>query len=184
MAKKITFGLALLVVFLGAIGFSGLKVVQHRILLNAKAPHLVSSPEPEIDFPFRKLDGSQVHLAETKGKVVFVNLWGTWCIQCVAEMPTVQALYNRFRGDPSVVFLIISRLDSPGTVSRYARLNHLDLSFYTADDADIPASMQLNQFPATFIYSPTGMMMVKHTGAADWSAPAVVSYITDLETKR
>jgi thiol:disulfide interchange protein len=83
MAKKIMFGLTLLLVLLGTIGFCGWKAVQHRILLNAKAPHLVSSPEPEIDFPFRKLDGTRMHLAETKGKVVFVDLWGTWCIQCV-----------------------------------------------------------------------------------------------------
>jgi len=184
MAKKIILSLPLLVILLGTIGFCGWKSVQHRIFLNAKAPHLVSSPEPEIDFPFRKLDGTEMHLAETKGKVVFVDLWGTWCIQCVAEMPTVQALYNQFRNDPNVTFLIVSRLDSAETVRRYARRNHFDLPFYTTDDADIPASMQLNQFPATFLYSPDGTMMVKHTGAADWSAPAVASYINNLKTKR
>jgi len=184
MAKKIIVRVAVLLVLLGVMRFCGWKAVQHRILLNAKAPHLVSFPEPQIDFRFRKLDGTQMHLAEMKGKVVFVDLWGTWCIQCVAEMPTVQALYDRFRNDPHVSFLIISRLDSVDTIRRYARRNHLDLPFYTTEDADIPASMQLKQFPATFLYAPDGAMMVKHTGAADWSAPAVVSYINNLKTKQ
>ncbi len=183
MVNKIIFGLALLLVLLGAIGFGGWKAVQHRILLNARAPHLVSSPEPEIDFPFRKLDGTQMHLADTRGKVVFVDLWRTWCIQCVAEMPTVQTFYDQFRNDPDVIFLVVSRLDSPEAVRRYARRNHFDLPFYTAEDADIPASMQLNQFPATFLYSRDGTMMIKHKGAADWSAPAVVSYINDLKAR-
>jgi thiol-disulfide isomerase/thioredoxin len=183
MAKKIVFGLSLLLLCLGAAGYSGWKIIQHHILLNAKAPHLVSSPEPGTDFPFRKLDGTQMHLAETKGKVVFVDLWGTWCIQCVAEMSTVQALYDKFRNDPNVTFLIISRWDSAETVRRYARRNHFDLPFYTTDDDDIPASMHLNQFPATFLYAPDGTMMLKHTGAADWAAPAVVSYINGLKKK-
>ena len=183
MAKKILSGLALLLVCLGLFAVWGWVTVQHRILANAKAPNLVSSPEPQIDFRFRKLDGTPRHLAQTKGKVVFVDLWGTWCIQCVAEMPTVQALYNRFRNDPDVTFLIISRLDTPEAVRRYARRHHYDLPFYITNDADIPASMQLHQFPATFLYSRNGTMMVKHTGAADWSTPAVVSYINDLKTR-
>jgi hypothetical protein len=113
-----------------------------------------------------------------------LSIYGGLGAFSASEMPTVQAHYDQFRNDPTVTFLIISRLDSPETVRRYARRNHFDPPFYTTDDADIPASMQLNQFPATFLYSPDGTMMVKHTGAADWSAPAVVSYINDLKTKR
>ena len=71
-----------------------------------------------MDFSFKDLDGKQMRLSDTRGKIVFVALWGTWCIQCVAEMPTVQALYNKFRNDPDVKFLIISCLDSLDAVRR------------------------------------------------------------------
>jgi hypothetical protein len=60
-------------------------------------------------------------------------------------MPAVQKLYDQYRTDPDVAFLIISRLDSPAAVRRYSRLRHYDLPFYTMDDDDIPPSMQLNQ---------------------------------------
>jgi len=181
IAKKIIVALAFLLVLAGGISLLGWRLLQRRIALNAHAPHLVSFAEPAVDFPFWTLDGGTKHLSEVKGKVVFLDLWGTWCIQCVAEMPTVQALYDHYRNDPNVAFLIVSRLDSPETVRRYARRNHLDLPFYTTDDADIPASMHLNQFPATFIYAPDGTLMVKHTGAADWSAPSVISFIDGLK---
>jgi len=184
MAKKIMLSLVVLLLLAGVLGFCGWKVVQRRIARNARAPRLVSSPEPAVDFAFRGLDGTPMRLSETKGKVVFVDLWGTWCIQCVAEMPTVQALYDRFRDDPDVRFLMISRMDSPETVRRYARRNRFDLPFYTMEDAEIPASMQLQQFPATFLYAPDGTLMVKHTGAADWDAPSVVGYIEGLKGKR
>jgi hypothetical protein len=64
-------------------------------------------------------------------------------------MPTVQKLYNHYRNDPQVKFLIVSRMDKPAAVRSYASRNHLDLPFYITYDDEIPPSMQLNQYPAT-----------------------------------
>ena len=54
-------------------------------------------------------------------------------MQCVAEMPTVQKLYDHYRNDPDVEFLIVSRLDSPLAVGSYAYRSHLDLPFYVTE---------------------------------------------------
>jgi thiol-disulfide isomerase/thioredoxin len=179
--KKFALTAALCLLTLGVIAILGWKFIQHRIALNERAPHLVRINQPADDFPFRTLDGNVQRLSETKGKVVFVDLWGTWCIQCVAEMPTVQELYNHYRNDPDIVFLVISRLDSPATVRRYAHLHHYDLPFYTMNDDSIPASMSLNQFPATFLYAPDGSLAAKHTGAANWSDQRVIDFIDGLK---
>jgi thiol-disulfide isomerase/thioredoxin len=182
LVRKIALTVALCLLALGTVAILGWKLVEHRIALREQVPDLVRIHQPADDFLFWTLDGNEKRLTETKGKVVFVDLWGTWCIQCVAEMPAVQALYNHYRNDPSVDFLIISRLDSPSAVRRYADLHHYDLPFYVMDDGSIPASMQLNQFPATFLYSPDGSLAAKHTGAADWSSPSVIAFIDGLKT--
>jgi thiol-disulfide isomerase/thioredoxin len=176
--KKLARVAVLCLLALGGIAILGWSFVQHRIARNERAPALVRIHEPAEDFPFRTLDGKVEWLSEMRGKVVFVDLWGTWCIQCVAEMPTVQELYNHYRGDPGVVFLVISRMDSPATVRRFASLHHYDLPFYTMDDDSIPTSMQLHQFPATFLYAADGTLAAKHTGAADWSGRDGVSGVT------
>jgi thiol-disulfide isomerase/thioredoxin len=181
LMKKLALAAALCLLALGAVAILGWKYVEHRIALREQAPDLVRIHQAADDFPFRTLDGNAERLSDMKGKVIFVDLWGTWCIQCVAEMPTVQDLYNHYRNDPDVAFLIISRLDSPATVRRYAQRHHYDLPFYTMDDTSIPASMQLNQFPATFLYAPDGSLAARHTGAADWSSPQVVAFIDGLE---
>jgi thiol-disulfide isomerase/thioredoxin len=36
-------------------------------------------------------------VAKQKGKVVFVNMWATWCAPCVAEFPDVVKLYQKYR---------------------------------------------------------------------------------------
>jgi thiol-disulfide isomerase/thioredoxin len=127
------------------------------------------------------LDGEQQHLSATKGQVVFLDLWGTWCVQCVAEMPTMQKLYDHYKDDPQVKFLIVSRLDTPARVRLYAQHGHYDLPFYVTHDDDIPDSMQLNQYPATFIFAKDGSLVSKHVGAADWSADSVISFIDQLK---
>ena len=146
-----------------------------------RPPHLQLQPGPASDLTYRTLDGIPQLLSSTKGQVVFLDLWGTWCVQCIAEMPTVQKLYDHYKDDPQVKFLIVSRMDKPSAVRSYARRNHLDLPFYITHDDEIPPAMQLNQFPATFLYAVDGTLVAKHTGAADWSAPTVIAFIDHLK---
>jgi len=42
-------------------------------------------PAPEVGFP--TLTGGEDSLAEYRGQVVLLNIWGTWCPPCVREIP-------------------------------------------------------------------------------------------------
>lgn len=182
LRRKIVAGLVGAFALAAIVAVAGWKHVTLNIRRNERAPHLEVQRRPAVDFPFKTLAGEPRRLADFKGKTVFLDLWGTWCIQCVAEMPTVQNLYDHYRNSPDVVFLIVSRLDSPAKVRLYAAQNGYDLPFYVMEDSDIPAAMQLNKFPATSLYSPDGQLAAQHVGAADWSAPAVVSFIDSLRS--
>lgn len=98
-------------------------------------------------------------------------------------MPTVQALYDRFEHDPMVVFLIVSRLDTPQRVEHYARLGRYSLPFFVTRDEDVPPSMYFQQYPATFIYSRDGRIVAQHAGGADWDDPSVSAFINGLKAQ-
>ena len=45
-------------------------------------------------FTIKDLKGNKVSFDQFKGKVVFLNLWATWCGPCKAEMPGIQKLFS------------------------------------------------------------------------------------------
>ena len=138
-------------------------------------------PAAAYNFSYKSLDGQVHNLSELRGKVVFVNFWGTWCIRCVAEMPTIQKLYDQLKNDPSVAFVIASRLDTPSKVRLYAKYGHYDLPFYTLHDSDVPQALQFNQYPTTFIFAKDGSLAESQVGGANWDDPSVAQSIRRLE---
>ena len=175
-----------ILVFVGVALIAGIgffKYATHRVASRMAPPLLQRETKVVPDLAYRTLDGQLHHISESKGKIVFLDLWGTWCIQCVAEMPTVQALYDHYRNDPDVQFIIVSRLDSPATVRSYASRNHFVLPFYVTRDEDVPDTMYLRQYPATFIYARDGSIAAQHAGAANWDDSSVISFINRLKSQ-
>lgn len=56
-----------------------------------------------FDFALRDLEGNLVRRADSEGKVTIVNLWGTWCPPCRAEIPHFVDLQNEFRDQGLVI---------------------------------------------------------------------------------
>ena len=51
------------------------------------------------DFTVTCLDGSEFHLADTRGKPTIINLWATYCTPCVQELPHFNELYHEHEDD-------------------------------------------------------------------------------------
>lgn len=165
----------------GTFGF--IKYGEWLVKNRLKAPEVPQELRENYNFKYTTLDGQDKQVADLKGKVVFVNFWGTWCIPCVAEMPTVQKLYDQFKTDTFIVFVIASRLDGPDKIRSFAAKHNYTLPFYTIKDEDIPQAMRLNQYPATFIYDRQGNIAMKHINGADWSDTSVVHFMQKLEAR-
>jgi thiol-disulfide isomerase/thioredoxin len=56
-------------------------------------PYQVGQP---VDFKFTALDGREVDVQKMKGKVVIIDFWSTTCGPCLAEMPMLKSIYDRF----------------------------------------------------------------------------------------
>ena len=52
--------------------------------------------QPLPDFNFKDLDGKMVHLSQLKGKPIIINLWFVECPPCIAEMPALNSIKDRY----------------------------------------------------------------------------------------
>jgi thiol-disulfide isomerase/thioredoxin len=59
--------------------------------------HLKRPPGIAFDFTLPDLDGKPVSLGQLKGKVVFIDIWGTWCKPCREAIPNLIALHRKYR---------------------------------------------------------------------------------------
>lgn len=128
---------------------------------------------------FRKGDGKTVDLASLKGKVVFMNFWATWCPPCIAEMPSINALYGKFNDNENVVFLMVDVDGNYQKSDSFMKKHHYDLQV-VSPAGEIPPVFMQGAVPTTVILDKEGKMVYRQEGAADYNSPELVDMISKL----
>jgi thiol-disulfide isomerase/thioredoxin len=121
-----------------------------------------------------------VQLSALRGKVVFINVWATWCPPCIEEMPTMQQLHDRFH-DRGLEILAIS-IDALGTQVIVPFMQEHRLSFTTLLDPEgkVERLYHTNGVPESFIVDKRGFLVEKVVGPRDWSHPQVIALFERL----
>lgn len=71
------------------------KLDQNRLNLNTKAPLL--------NIPFNDLKGNTHSFETFENKIIIVNIWATWCVPCVAEIPQLKNLYSKYKNKLEII---------------------------------------------------------------------------------
>jgi len=68
-------------------------------LLNLPGPDLIAVTD---------LSGVILDKSKLKGKIVVMDFWATWCVPCMKELPYLQRVYDAYKNNPDVVFMVIN----------------------------------------------------------------------------
>ena len=147
---------------------------------NAAAP----VPAGDIASDFKLEDaftGETVSLSSLKGKVVFLNIWATWCGPCRQEMPSMETLYEDLKTNKDFVMLAVSQ-DSKGksAVVPYVEKNGYHFRILLDPENKVGDSYGVSGVPETFIIDRSGRIVAHHMGAFDWSRPDVKEALQEL----
>jgi thiol-disulfide isomerase/thioredoxin len=121
------------------------------------------------DYSYRDTFGNTITISGLKNKVVFVNYWATWCPPCLAEMPSVNGLYMKFKNNPNVVFIMVDTDNDQLKSETFLKNNHYNLPLYTSV-SKFPDTLLDGTIPTTLIFGKDGKLKYKHTGAADYNS--------------
>ena len=128
------------------------------------------------DFELPALRGDYVKLSDYRGKVVFLNIWATWCPPCREEMPFMEALYRRLK-DREFEMLAVS-IDREGekVVSPFAEKYGLTFPVLLDPDSKTYRLYGLTGVPETFIVDKSGVVIYKIIGPQNWMKKEWLDY--------
>lgn len=136
----------------------------------------------EDDIAMVDASGKVVSLSDLKGKVVFINLWATWCRPCVEEMPTISSLKDQFEGNDNIVFALLNVEADLEKSKKFMKDRQLDLPIYVLGK-DLPPKYFQGAIPTTLIFDKSGALVSLSQGARDFSQPEVFSALNELTKK-
>ncbi len=163
------FGAAtLLVLVLGAV--AGLQYMHPAPRTGYQAP----------DFALPDLQGHMVRLSDFRGKVVFLNLWATWCPPCRMEMPAMEKLHRRLQDRDFVMLAVAEDEGGSQAVAPFVRETGLTFRVLLDPEATLSPRFGATGYPETFLIDRDGQVVNHTIGPAEWDGPEMIAYIERL----
>ena len=144
---------------------------------------LHTMPEPrKLDLHFTAADGTPRSLADYAGRTVVLNLWATWCVPCVREMPALDDLAKIVAGDGVVVLPVSSDHGGAPVVQRFYDEHKIaNLPVLLDPMSAMAHTLGVRGIPMTLLIDPQGQEVGWLEGAADWSAPDAVAAVRKVK---
>jgi len=182
---KPVFGALVVIVLLQATGLIGTvsfltqSAALHSGLLNAGVEVLEAPQEFDYNFAIKDLSGKKINFEQYKGKVVFLNLWATWCGPCRAEMADIQKLYSRIDKE-KVAFVMLSIDEDRNKAKVESYVYNKAFTFpvfmpsgYLSEQLHVPS------IPTTFVISKDGKIIMKEVGTKNYNTDKFKKFLEE-----
>ncbi len=117
-----------------------------------------------------------IDFAASKNKVILINYWATWCPPCIAEMPSLQELYNDYH--EKVVFLFVTN-EVDEDISKFMDAKQYNYPVYRSL-SEHPEPFVNNPIPQTYLIDKKGNIVIDKSNAANWNSDKVRETIDNL----
>lgn len=145
--------------------FEKIKVIERARRKERILAARIAEAESVTPFSLKTLDVKLISSVDLKGKVVVINIWGSWCAPCVREMPDFQLLAAKYRKDQDVVILTINNDDDVNKLRRFMADKNYD--FTVLHDEKYLDSIGVNAFPTTWFIDRDGKISFIKVGGSD-----------------
>jgi thiol-disulfide isomerase/thioredoxin len=114
-----------------------------------------------FDFKLKDLDDKTVSLADYRGKLTIVDLWGTWCPPCRREIPHFVALSKKYKDQGlEIVGINCNEVGTEDeikkTIREFAKAYKIDYKCLLSDDSVQDRVPGFQGFPTTLFIDPSG----------------------------
>lgn len=135
-------------------------------LTNALKKQKMNAPGPEFN-AITDLKGNVLTKEMRKGKVVVLDFWATWCVPCMQEMPYLQKVYDKYKNNPDVMFMVVNT-GAKNTIKDaidWGKKNpRYDFPLYFNSDPDIGEKVGFTLIPTIAVIDQQGALQFRTIG--------------------
>ena len=133
------------------------------------------------DMRWTLADGTVQTIADYAGKGVVLNLWATWCVPCVAEMPALDSLAASVAAAGVLVLPISSDRGGAVAVRRFYEQRAIKNLPVLLDPMGAAArALGARGIPTTILIDSRGRERGRLEGGAEWNSPASIRMVKAL----
>ena len=155
--------------------------IQVQKLIAKMSPSVLDKEDREtlsnINWRLTDLNGEHFQLNQTQGKVKVISFWATWCPPCIAELPSLQELYNTYNYD--IEFVFISN-ENPEIIKSFLKKNNYSFPVYKPLYASEEIYFNPRTIPRTLLIDQNNTIVILEDGAANWNSDKVKKVINQL----
>ena len=108
-------------------------------------------------------DGGAFDAASLSGKVVVVNFWATWCVPCLAEIPSFNRLHQQLASKGVVVLGVSMDEEGAERVRPFLKKHPIDYPV-ALGSAALSDPYRLDELPVTVIFDRSGKQIKRFEG--------------------
>jgi len=112
--------------------------------------------QPAPDFELVNDKGQKVKLSDFKGNYVYIDVWATWCRPCMAEMPYLEKLKEKYK-NAKIVFIGVNMNDFKTDWLNYLKkFKPKGVQLYAGDTPNFADLYQVSSVPKSILINPAG----------------------------
>jgi len=135
------------------------------------------------DFTTKDFNGKTVSLHSLKGKLVFLNLWATWCPPCQKEMPTIEKLYKKMDSKKFAILAVATPTPPRETKEKiisFIKKNGYTFPVLIDENGTVNGIYGSGSIPTTWIIAPDGTIVARLVGSREWDSDQIIAIFNSL----
>ncbi len=128
------------------------------------------------------LDGTVLSSEDLNGRVVLLDFWTSWCVPCIAQMPDIVTIQEKYKDRDDFVLVAINRGEDIETVQRFVRRHPYAFRVGIDTSGHLSGLFQASPLPQSILIGKSGGLRLRHVGrdGAEDLVVALSNHIDEL----
>lgn len=132
----------------------------------------------DLAIDLKTLEGQAASLQEFGGRVLFVNVWATWCQPCKEELPALAKAYETLHEQGFEVVAVTN--DNVKKVRAFLKKTPLPFTILIDSKERVFKRFKVDRVPTALVIDKSGKLALRHTGPVDWTSPSMIDALREL----